>query len=119
MRVVLIGGSGHLGRLLSRRFEDVVVVSRSSGIRWDGKTLGPWAESLDGADVVINLAGRSVNCRYNAANRQEILESRVESTRIIGEAIARARRIEFSAMAMEHSGCSTAWARRRRTCSPH
>jgi hypothetical protein len=54
--------------------------------------LGAWAGEIDGADVVINLAGRSVNCRYTAGRRREILDSRVESTRVIGEAIARAGR---------------------------
>ena len=61
-------------------------------VEWDGATLGAWHREIDGADVVINLAGFSVNCRYNAANRQEILQSRIESTRIVGEAIARAGR---------------------------
>ena len=59
---------------------------------WDGVTLGPWAEAIDGADVVINLAGRSVNCRYTPANRRAITESRTLSTRIVGQAIARATR---------------------------
>lgn len=61
-------------------------------VAWDAKTLGPWTAELDGADVVINLAGRSVDCRYNAKNRREILESRVDSTRAVGQAIARAER---------------------------
>jgi uncharacterized protein (TIGR01777 family) len=56
--------------------------------RWDGATVGPWAEELDGADAVVNLAGRSVNCRYTAANRTEIMDSRVASTRAVGRAIA-------------------------------
>lgn len=56
---------------------------------WDGRTLGHWTRELDRADVVINLAGRSVNCRYTPANRKAIVESRVESTRAIGEAIQR------------------------------
>jgi uncharacterized protein len=88
--------------MLARAFHsdghDVVVLSRRPHIRpwrvieWDGAMLGDWQRAIDGADVIVNLAGRSVNCRYNAANRQEILQSRVESTRVIGEAIARARR---------------------------
>ena len=57
---------------------------------WDGRSLGAWSKTIDGADVVVNLAGRSVNCRYNKANRREIMASRVESTRAIGEAIAAA-----------------------------
>ena len=59
-------------------------------IRWNGRDLGDWAQQLDGADIVINLAGRSVDCRYNEANRREIMDSRVESTRVIGRAIATA-----------------------------
>jgi uncharacterized protein len=102
MKIVIPGGSGQVGTMLARAFHsdghDVVVLSRRAHIRpwrvveWDGVTLGDWQREIDGADVVVNLAGRSVNCRYNAANRQEILESRLESTRVIGEAIARARR---------------------------
>jgi uncharacterized protein (TIGR01777 family) len=61
-------------------------------VRWDGITLGPWVDEIDGSDVVIDLAGRSVNCRYNPANRREILESRVLSVRVVGDAIANARR---------------------------
>jgi uncharacterized protein len=57
-------------------------------VEWDGQTLGGWRNEIDASDVVINLAGRSVNCRYNAANRAEILESRMLSTRAVGQAIA-------------------------------
>src|SRR5688572_1513303 len=92
-RIVLAGGSGQVGNVLWRAWEgehDVVVVSRSEGVRWDGRTLGEWAGVVDGADVVVNLAGRSVNCRYTEANRRAIMDSRVESTRVVGEAIAQA-----------------------------
>jgi hypothetical protein len=98
MKIVLPGGSGQVGTLLARAFggdgHEVVVLGRSASagpwrsVAWDARTLGPWAAELDGADVVINLAGRNVNCRYNAANRREIMESRVDSTRVLGEAIA-------------------------------
>lgn len=60
-----------------------------SYLGWDGRTLGDWATSLDGAEAVINLAGRSVNCRYHARNRRLMMDSRVEATRVLGEAIAR------------------------------
>jgi uncharacterized protein len=97
MKIVIPGGSGHLGSLLTRhlreRGHDVIVLTRDRnqpGVLWDGRTLGPWAVVVDGADVVINLAGRSVNCRYTPEHRQEILRSRVDSTRVIGEAIAQA-----------------------------
>jgi hypothetical protein len=63
-----------------------------SVVAWDGRTLGEWASAIDGADVVINLTGRSVNCRYTPENRREILESRVLSTEVVGRAIASARR---------------------------
>src|SRR5256712_6044322 len=99
--IVVAGGSGFIGRLLTDRLvsgnNDVIVLTRSPGpvaqpirqVGWDGRTLGEWARELDGASALINLAGRSVNCRYNARNRREILESRVDSTRVLGEAIAR------------------------------
>jgi uncharacterized protein len=100
MKVVIPGGSGQVGNILARSFHreghDVVILSRSPGtapwryVAWDAKTLGGWAGEIDGADVVINLAGRSVNCRYNVKNRQEIMASRVDSTRAVGEAIAAA-----------------------------
>jgi uncharacterized protein len=102
MRIVIPGGSGQVGTVLARAFQrerhDVIVLSRRPQVRpwrvvsWDGVTLGAWQRDIDGADVVINLAGRSVNCRYNAANREEILQSRIASTRVVGEAIGRAQR---------------------------
>lgn len=97
MKIILPGGSGQIGNLLARTFHasahDVVVLSRKAQeapwrtVVWDGSTIGDWAREIDGADVVINLAGRSVNCRYNPANRQAIIDSRVESTRAVGQAI--------------------------------
>jgi uncharacterized protein (TIGR01777 family) len=102
MRIVIPGGSGQVGTVLARAFHndghDVVVLSRRSGVRpwrvvaWDGASLGAWDREIDGSDVVINLTGRSVNCRYTAAHRREILQSRVSSTRVVGEAIAGAAR---------------------------
>lgn len=102
MKIVIPGGSGQVGGLLARAFvadgHEVVVLSRKPTpapwrvVEWDAKTDGPWATELDGADVVVNLAGRSVNCRYTAANRREIKESRVESTRAVGRAIANSSR---------------------------
>ncbi|MFL6234809.1 MAG: TIGR01777 family oxidoreductase [Thermoanaerobaculia bacterium] len=102
MKIVIPGGSGQVGTILARAFHqdghDVVVLSRSPAsapwrsVPWDARTLGEWAREVDGADVVINLAGRSVNCRYTERNRREILESRVDSTRVLGEAVARAAR---------------------------
>ena len=99
MKVVIPGGSGQVGQLLRRAYEErghtVVVLSRGGGDagpvrRWDGQTLGPWADEIDGCDVVINLAGRTVNCRYTEENLAQMMDSRVDSTRVVGEAIARA-----------------------------
>ena len=100
MKIVIPGGSGQVGTVLARAFHaeghDVSVLSRRPGnapwptIEWNGETLGDWTRAIDGADVVINLAGRNVNCRYTAANRHEIMRSRVNSTRAIGAAIASA-----------------------------
>jgi len=100
LRVVIPGGSGQVGNILARHFysrgDKVVVLSRRAMqapwrvVLWDGVALGTWALELENADVVINVAGRSVNCRYNASNRREIMESRTVSTRIVGEAIDKA-----------------------------
>ena len=102
MKVVIPGGSGQVGTILARAFHrdghDVVVLSRRPDERpwrvmaWDGATLGHWQGEIDGCDVVINLTGRSVNCRYTDANREEILQSRVVSTHVLGRAIAMAAR---------------------------
>src|SRR5712664_4719391 len=102
-RVVVAGGNGFIGRFLRKSLVagnyEVVVLTRSPSadetavrqIRWDGHTLGDWAGELEGACALVNLAGRSVNCRYNERNRREILESRVDSTRVLGEAVARCK----------------------------
>jgi uncharacterized protein (TIGR01777 family) len=96
MKIVIPGGTGQLGQVLVRAFrqrcDDVVVLSRGGRggartVSWDGRTLGPWQREIDGADAVINLAGRSVNCRYNLANVTEMLRSRIDSTLVIGAAI--------------------------------
>ncbi|GGN03201.1 NAD-dependent epimerase [Lentzea pudingi] len=79
-----------LTRALKAAGHEVVIIGRSSGVRWDGHTLGRWAEEIDGADVVINLAGRSVSCRYTAENLRQMMRSRVDSARVVGEAIAKA-----------------------------
>jgi uncharacterized protein (TIGR01777 family) len=98
-KIVIAGGSGFLGQVLanwfSRQGRDIVVLTRepkgqggsAREVQWDALSLGDWVRELDEADAVINLAGRTVNCRYNSKNRREILESRVNSTRAIGEAI--------------------------------
>ncbi|WP_433412130.1 TIGR01777 family oxidoreductase [Microtetraspora malaysiensis] len=100
MKIVIPGGTGQVGAILNRALTDagheVVVLTRrpmhDREVRWDGETLGPWAEEIDGSDIVVNLAGRSVNCRYTAANLRAMMDSRVHSTRVVGEAIAAAAR---------------------------
>jgi uncharacterized protein len=102
MKIVIPGGSGHVGTPLARalwtRGHDVVVLSRRPleapwrSALWDGETLGRWVREFEGAEAVIHLSGHSVNCRYRPENRRLILESRIRSTGVIGEAIRRARR---------------------------
>jgi uncharacterized protein len=99
LRIVLPGGSGQVGTVLARHFhsqgDNVVVLARTVTrapwriVPWDGETQGRWTEEFENADVVLNLAGRSVNCRYNQSNRREIKESRIRTTRLIGETIGR------------------------------
>ncbi len=99
MKVVIPGGSGQVGTVLARAFhkrgDEVVVLSRTQTnavpwrvVKWDGETLGDWASEIEGAETVINLAGQSVNCRYTKENRRIIIDSRVKSTRVVGQAIA-------------------------------
>jgi uncharacterized protein (TIGR01777 family) len=101
MRIVIPGGSGQVGQILARYFHEqghvVTTFSRSVTpapwrvVGWDGLTRGDWIADLEGSDVCINLAGRSVNCRYGAANRRAIYDSRVLSTLLLNEAIAALR----------------------------
>jgi hypothetical protein len=101
-RIVIAGGTGLLGRMLAAHFHesgyDVAALIRYPApspwrtAHWNGRDLDNWADELEGADVLINLAGRSVNCRYTARNRQQIMDSRVESTRVLGQAIAQCER---------------------------
>ena len=99
-KLVISGGSGFLGSVLTDyfgdQFEEIVLLSRKqkphkNNIRTvllDAKTFSGWEKEFENTDVVINMAGRSVDCRYNQKNKDLILNSRVDSTRIIGEAIA-------------------------------
>ena len=98
-KIIIPGGAGYLGQTLARYFMQreipVVILSRQAYpasefvryVHWDGATLGAWAEEFEQAAAVINLAGRSVNCRYNEANKRAIYESRLKSTKVLGKAI--------------------------------
>jgi uncharacterized protein len=99
-RIILAGGSGFVGQalapVLAGKGYNVVVLGRVAAhrkdgvdyLQWDGKTLGDWAPSIDGAEAIVNLTGKNINCRHTPENRREILRSRVDSVRVLGEAIA-------------------------------
>jgi len=102
MKITIPGGTGQVGTLLARAFvrdgHDVVVLGRTLKpapwrvVKWDPNPGAAWTAELDDTDVVINLIGRTVNCRYTPAHRKEILESRIESVRAVAQAIAQAKR---------------------------
>ena len=98
-RIVIAGGTGFLGlnlaRHLAERDCDVVLISRHAPaalgkwrhLVWDGRTLGAWAEQLEGSSALVNLVGRTVDCIKTPDHCDEILRSRVEATRVLGEAL--------------------------------
>ena len=93
-RIILAGGSGFVGSALAsalqtRGYEPVVLGRGSADLHWDGKTLGEWAGALEGTEAVVNLTGKNINCRHTEENRREIIRSRVDSVRVLGEAITR------------------------------
>jgi len=100
---VIAGGSGFLGLSMAEAFSaagaEVTIISRSvpnatrawKHVTWDGRTLGDWAAVLERCDAIVNLAGRTVNCIKTPDHCDEILRSRVESTRVLGEAMRAAR----------------------------
>ena len=97
LRIVISGGSGQVGQVLARHFQRrgdrVTVLTRGphtaewETVHWDAQTPGIWTQYLEGADICINLAGRSVNCRYTPENRLQIYNSRIVSTRLLGNVI--------------------------------
>ena len=100
-RIIIAGGSGFLGSTLAEHFArkgiEIVILTRNPRLRtgrvrdayWDGATTGDWTGELEDARALINLAGVSVNCRYHARNRKRMVDSRLHSTRVLGEAIGR------------------------------
>lgn len=98
-KLIIAGGTGFLGKVLIDHFkskvDEIVVFSRKASqeqcnvrfVIWDAQNLGPWQSELENADVLINLTGKSVDCRYNAANKAEILRSRIDSTRVLNQAV--------------------------------
>jgi uncharacterized protein len=117
-KIIITGGTGFIGQALTAWFgndNEVVILGRQSAdnhknsysqrlltaeegyrvkyVKWNGKDLEEnWAGEIDGADIVINLAGKSVNCRYHARQKKEITDSRVNATRVVGRAIRAAKK---------------------------
>lgn len=127
-KAVLAGGSGFLGQALARSLSadgyDVVVLGRSVAPRgasgrfvvWDGRKLGDWKSELEGAEALFNLTGRSVDCRYTKENRDLILNSRVDSTRILGQAV---QGCADPPKTWLNSGTATIYKDRRGDLEPH
>jgi uncharacterized protein (TIGR01777 family) len=98
-KIILAGGTGQLGKALSSYYKDkvdkIIILSRTAKkqidnihyIRWDGKNTGAWVDELDGADILINLTGKNVNCRYTEQNKKEIFDSRTDSIQALAKAI--------------------------------
>lgn len=89
-KVVIAGGTGFIGKYFERRFQklgyEVVIISRQQQhISWEDKSR--MIDALENAQLLINLAGKSVNCRYHQANKDEIMNSRIKTTTILGETI--------------------------------
>ena len=98
-KIVLAGGNGYLGHVLADYYKDkadeIIILSRKpqsqyqniKTLLWDGRTAGGWVNDLEGTDLLINLCGKNVNCRYTKANREEIIASRVVPTKLLGDVI--------------------------------
>lgn len=95
MKIIIAAGTGFLGKNLEKYFiekgNQVYILTRNpkrkNEIRWDAKTLGEWKNLLEGSDVLINLAGKSVDCRYTEKNKREIYDSRINSTKVLQQAV--------------------------------
>jgi uncharacterized protein (TIGR01777 family) len=97
MKIVIAGGSGFLGKALAKHWinEDVFILSRNKKllsepnyIYWDAKNLSDWVNVLENADLLINLSGKSVNCRYTEKSKTTIISSRVNATRVLDVAVS-------------------------------
>src|SRR3569833_3309433 len=96
-KIILAGGNGYIGTVLADHYKtlatEIIILARhpkapKDNIRtlvWDGKTEGDWAKELEGADLLVNLCGKNVNCRYNEKNKREILESRINPTNLLNQ----------------------------------
>jgi len=129
-KIVLAGGTGFLGKALARCFAEkeyeIVVLGRSNElpadfpkarlVTWDARTSGSWVEELEGAEALVNLCGRSVDCRYNETNRRLILESRVNATRVLGDAISQSK---IPPKVWLNAGTATIYEDRRGDLPPH
>lgn len=97
-KAIIAGGTGFMGQALIEALEDhfrqIIVLTRGQArkqgkvkyMHWDGKKVGAWSREVDGSDLIVNLCGRSVDCRYNEENKKEIIDSRMESTLALGAA---------------------------------
>ena len=98
-KIILVGGNGYVGGVLANHFSgiarEIIIISRKAAIQklniktvvWDGKTRDKWEKELVGADLIVNLCGKNVNCRYTEKNREEIINSRLIPTKLLGEVI--------------------------------
>ncbi|MBW4890461.1 TIGR01777 family oxidoreductase [Mucilaginibacter sp. HMF5004] len=100
-KIILAGGNGYLGGVLADHYKDladeIIILSRKTKalnghiktLIWDGQTEGDWANELEGADLLINLCGKNVNCRYTQVNRDEIVASRVLPTALLNRVVTK------------------------------
>ena len=104
-KIVLAGGSGQIGTALIEHFkertEKIIILSRASEkqvgnltyLNWDGKNVGAWAKELEDVDILFNLVGKNVNCRYTEKNKKEIFDSRTDSIKVLAKAISNCKQV--------------------------